>query len=122
MKNDITKNIVEYMNVLSNKEFSYEEVKAIATAIYREKVDRKAKEIVINTRTPKGKDMLNQRIARFANKLLKGNSIKSDHVHLYRICRMEEFTDRTGKCAWGFKNVRRQRGFDEITGMELDFN
>jgi hypothetical protein len=77
------------------------------------------KKIIIKTRTIKGKQELNERIAKISNLILGSNTIKAEHVHLYKICRAEEYTDRTGKCAWGFKDVRKKLGFDEVTGLEI---
>ena len=115
----VSKRIMEYMNGMSNKKFSIEEVKAIKSSMYKEKQDRDLKQIIINTRSLKGKRELNERVARIANSILASNLIESQHVHLYKMCQLEEFTDRTGKCAWGFKHVRKSLGFDEVTGLEV---
>lgn len=119
MKGEVTKNIVEYMNSLSKKQFSYAIVSNIANAIKTEYYDRKSKGLKINGKTEQGKKQLNTRIADMVNKKL-GTSIMADDVRLYKRCFAEEYTNRTGRCAWGFKDMRERLGFDIETGLELD--
>ena len=119
MQGQIRVNIQEYMNSQSQKVFSIHEVCAIANSIRDEFDDRKAKGLVINGKTEAGKITLNQRIADIANARLGTKSIRADDVRLYKRSFAAEYTDRTGRCAWGFKEVRERLGFDPETGEEL---
>ena len=121
MQGQVRVNIQEYMNSRSQKVFSIHEVCAIANSISNEFYDRKKKGIVINGKTEAGKKELNQRIATMANARLGvfNDSIRADDVRLYKRSFAAEYTDRTGRCAWGFKEVRERLGFDPDTGREL---
>ncbi|WP_315069341.1 hypothetical protein [uncultured Clostridium sp.] len=118
-KGKVTENIMEYMNSMEEKQFSYEEVSAIANSIKEEFYDRKYQGLVIKTRTKDGKNKLNQRVAAIANKKLNNCTITAHDVWRYKRCFAEEYTNRTGKCAWGFKEVRERLGFDRNTGLEI---
>jgi len=121
-----TNNIREYMNGMSTKQFVYEQVSAIANAIRTEFYDRKAIGLTINTKSEEGKAQLSARIAEIANKtLIKKKKddladVTQHDVWLYKKCCAEEYTDRTGKCAWGFKELRQRWGFDPNTALELE--
>lgn len=125
MIGNVTTNIMEYMNGMSTKQFVYAQVSAIANAIKDEFYDRKAIGLVINTKSDEGKAQLSARVADIANKKLikKGKkdlaNIVGHDVWLYKKCYAEEYTDRTGKCAWGFKELRQRWGFDPETALEL---
>lgn len=111
---------MEYMNAMArDKSFHYEEVSAIANAIDAEYWDRKARDLVINGKTERGRQEINKRVSEITNRKLGKEVITAADVRLYKRCIAEEYTDRTGKCAWGFKEVRRRYGFDEKTGLEL---
>ncbi|KOF57840.1 MULTISPECIES: hypothetical protein [Clostridium] len=119
MKGRVTKNILEYMNSMSIKQFSYIQVSCIASSIKTEYYDRKDKNIKINGKTEDGKKQLNKRIADIVNKKLLNNDITPDDIRLYKRCFAEEYTNRTGKCAWGFTELRQRLGYDPKTGIEL---
>ena len=89
-KDNVTNNIKELMNGISKKQFSYIEVSAI----------------------------LNTRIAELANKKLNSNRITPEDVHLLKKCRADEYTYRTGRCAYGYKELRIRLGYDPDTGLE----
>jgi len=63
--------------------------------------------------------LINRRVADIANEKLGSNLMTKNDVRLYKRCFAAEYTDRTGRCAWGFKEVRRRLGFDENTGHEI---
>lgn len=118
-KAPVTKNIMDYMNSMSIKQYNYYQVVNIARAIKAEYRDRRNNKIAINVKTDKGKDQLNQRTAAIVNEKMGGNYILPEDVRLFKRCFVEEYTNRTGKCAWGFKDVRKRLGFDEETGIEI---
>lgn len=125
MKGNVTTNVLEYMNGMSKKQYVYSQVSAIANAITDEFYDRKAIGLIINGRTENGKKEIRTRVAAIANKklikkgLLDEANINSYDVWLYKKCYAEEYTDRTGKCAWGYKELRQRWGFDPDTALEL---
>lgn len=119
MKGQVTKNIMEYMNSRSLKTFTYIQVSAIAESIKKEYYNRKEKGVEINTKTKEGKTELNKRIAAIANNKLGTDNISAEDIKLYKKCFADEYTDRTGKCAWGFKDVRKRLGYDPKTGLEI---
>lgn len=119
MKGQVTINILEYMNATSNKQFTYVVVSTIANSIKDEYHDRKLKGLNINGKTKSGKKQINSRVVNIANEKFGKSTITLDDVRLYKRCFTEEYTSRTGKCAWGFKEVRQRLGFDVITGLEL---
>lgn len=119
MKGQVTENIMEYMNSMSIKQFSYVQVSSIANAIKAEYYDRKSIGLKIKVKTKTGKAELNKRIADIVNKRLAIKSITPDDIKLYKKCFAEEYTNRTGKCAWGFKELRQRLGYDTETGMEI---
>lgn len=115
----VTKNIMEYMNAWSERPFTYLEVSAIRSAIAEEYRERKARGLVIRVKTRDGRKQLDKRIADIANRNLGAKRIRPHEVRLYKQCFAQEYTDRTGRCAWGFKSVRKRLGFDENTGLEV---
>ena len=125
MIGNVTTNVLEYMNGMSKKQYVYSQVSAIANAITDEFYDRKAKGLIINGRTKRGKEEISTRVAAIANKklikkgLLDKANIDSYDVWLYKKCYAEEYTNRTGKCAWGYKELRQRWGFDPDTALEL---
>lgn len=112
-------NILSYMNNFGNRQYTKYELTAIAYSISLEYYDRKEKGLIINTRTKLGKKEINERIVKFANSRLNSNNIKVSDVELYKKCRAIEYEDRTGRCMWGFKEKRKQLGYDPETGLEL---
>lgn len=115
------RDILSYMNSHGKKQYTKYQVSAISTAIPREVKEREEEFIEFSARTPKGRELLNRRVADIANRNLDSNSKVTPHdVWLFKRCRAEEYQDRTGKCAWGFKEVRRRLGYDEDTGLELE--
>lgn len=120
MPGQVIKNIVEYMNAHSvNKTFNYYEISTIRSAVRLEWKNRKETGLDINTRTRSGRGHIDQRVSDIANEIIGRNAISPEDVRLYKKCFSEEYTDRTGRCAWGFKEVRRRLGFDEETGLEI---
>ncbi|MCH4200649.1 MAG: hypothetical protein LKF87_14595 [Clostridium tyrobutyricum] len=120
MENNITQNIMDYMNSMGRKQFTYIEVSCIASSIKREYCDRKKKDIKINTKIKSGREELNRRIANIVNSRLHIKSITPKDVRIYKKCFAEEYAARTCKCAWGFKELRRRLGYDPKTGVELN--
>ncbi|WP_462427225.1 hypothetical protein [Fusobacterium varium] len=116
----VVKNIMEYMNSRSKKQFTYFQVQAIRVAIREEYNYRKIHGIEIKTKTDKGKELINRRVAAIANKKLTKNLLTKEDVRLYKKCVADEYSDRTGKCAWGFKEVRKRLGYDPVTGVEIE--
>lgn len=122
MKGQVNNNILEYMNSMGSKQFTYVQVSNIAAAIRLEHHDRKLSGLKIKTKTEAGKRELNKRVAQIVNKRLGTDAITPDDVRLYKKCWAEEYTNRTGKCAWGFKELRQRLGYDPETGKELKEN
>ena len=111
MISEILENRAEYLNGLSKREFSINEVKAISVAIAKERRDRDSNNIIIQGNTVKGRQAINERVAYIVNQMLKTkDAIKPADVRLYKKCRAEAYMDRTGRCAWGFANVREKGG------------
>jgi hypothetical protein len=74
----------------------------------------------INYKSRIGKHILNQRIANLVNSALQPKvPISAEHIQLYKRCWADEFSDRTGKCAFGFPEVRLRYGYDPVTGQEV---
>lgn len=119
MKGQVSKNIMEYMNAMSTKQFSYVHVSCIANSIKVEYYDRKLKGLEIKVKTKAGKTELNKRVADIVNKRLGIKNITPDDIKLYKNCFAEEYANRTGKCAWGFKELRQRLGYDPETGIEI---
>lgn len=115
------RDILSYMNSHGKKQYTKYQVSAISTAIPIEAKEREEEFIKFNTRTRKGKELLNRRVADIANRNLDVNSRVTPHdVWVFKRCRLEEYQARTGKCAWGLKEYRRRLGYDENTGLELE--
>ncbi|MEG2289073.1 MAG: hypothetical protein RSA29_04525 [Clostridium sp.] len=114
------RDVLSYMNSHGRKQYTKYQLSAISTAIKIEPLDRAEEGLVIKTRSKKGREILNQRIADIANKKLYKDKVTAHDVWVFKKCNAEEYQDRTGKCAWGFKEVRKKLGFDEETGLELE--
>lgn len=114
----VNENIADYMNSRGKKEYTKYQVSAILIAIPIEREDREDKELKIKTRTKQGKEIINSRIADIANKNLN-KKVTSHDVWLCKVCRSDEYQDRTNRCAWGFKDIRKRLGYDENTGYEI---
>ena len=114
------RDILSYMNSHGKKQYTKYQVSAISIAIPTEAKEREEEFIEFSARTPKGRELLNRRVADIANRNLDSNSKVTPHdVWLFKRCRLEEYQYRTGKCAWGLKEYRRRLGYDENTGLEL---
>jgi hypothetical protein len=113
--------IAELMNGLCrDRAFTGNEVAFIEIQIKAEKENREALGIDIETKSRQGRENLCKRIADRINAETQFKfPITAKHIHLYRQCRADEYTNRTGKCAWGFKNTRERLGYDPDTGREV---
>lgn len=114
------RDMLTYMNSYGNRIYNKYQVSAIQNAIYKEYTYRKLKSIKIETRTKEGRDLLNKEIANIANSILGGNQLKPYDIWVFKKCRELEYQDRTGKCAWGYKELRKRLGYDPNTGVEID--
>ena len=112
-----TKNILEYMNSMGKREYNLNQVTAINSAIYKEAKTRTEK---IRSYTTEGKKYINQRAAKIANEIIGKNEVNEHDIKLFKKCKLDEYSDRTGKCIWGFKESRIKMGYDPITGYELE--
>lgn len=114
---NVSKNICKYMNSLGRREYTLDEVKAIKKAILEEREFRRKNNINVNF-DRNGKKITNEKIALIASDNLEMKITVRD-IELYKRCVRNEFEDRTGKCAWGFPEVRKRLGFNPATGEEL---
>lgn len=120
MKSKVRENIMEYMNSIGHKEYNYLQVSKISNSIKKEYHDRKIKGIKINGKSKEGKLKINERIADMVNNNIPSKyHVSPDDVRLYKKSFALEYQDRTGRCAWGFKDVRKRLGYDTETGLEL---
>ena len=117
----VTNNIKEYMNTHGKREYTYAQVSAIQECIRAEYEGRKNAPLYINTKTKEGRKTLNKRIASLVNEKLNSFDITYEDVHLYKKCKAEEYQHRTGRCAYGFKELRERRGYDPETGLETNY-
>lgn len=116
------KTIAEYMNGLCrDRDFTAMEVALIETQIKPEWRERIENNIKVNGRTNTGKEFINTHIAERVNGLLQNSKIpiKLHHIKIYKKCWTDEYTDRTGKCSWGFKEIREKLGYDPNTGLQI---
>lgn len=112
--------IASLMTGLSKREFTGFEIALIERAIVKEAGERNKKGIKINTRTKKGRDFISNRTAELVNEILVSKvKITVEHIRIYKTCRVDEFSERTGRCAWGFKDLRKRLGYDPYTGKEI---
>ena len=115
------RDVLSYMNARGKKQYNKYQLSAISTAIKLEPLEREEQGLCIKSRTKKGKELLNERAAEIANRRLTKNDLVTGYdVWLFKVCNAQEYQDRTGKCAWGFKQVRKRLGYDENTGLELE--
>lgn len=120
MATERQKTIAELMSALGNREFTAFEVSTIESCKSIEYNDRKKNGIKINGKTEKGKKQINKRLAAVVNKIAKLKvPITGEDIRLYKRCWADEYTERTGKCAWGFKEIRTKLGYDSVTGLEI---
>ncbi|MDU2292257.1 MAG: hypothetical protein E7D69_19805 [Clostridium celatum] len=115
----VADNILAYMNARGNKEYTKYHLGAIRAAVRTEFITRDKYDIFFNARSKVGKEKLNKKIAEIANNTLGSNQITAHDVWIYKKCVADEYQDRTGKCAWGFKSVRKKLGYDPETGLEI---
>lgn len=115
------KQIAESMSVLSDRKFTAFEVGIIESCKQLEPINRKEKNITIDVKTESGRNEINKRVAAMVNEKIKPQIlIEPKHIKLYKRCFTDEYTNRTGKCAWGFKELRSRLGYDPETGKEID--
>lgn len=121
MATDRHKAIADMMNGLcTDRTFSANEVAIIEQTVRYESLERSARGIRLQTKTREGKELLNNKIAAMINSYLKPRiPLTGPHISLYKKCRLEEYTERTGKCPWGFPEMRKRLGYDPKTGMSL---
>ncbi|MFT9495917.1 hypothetical protein [Anaerosolibacter sp.] len=121
MATEIRKRIAEYMSAMSKtRNYTALDVSLIDYAVTRELEERKIHKLDINSRTVEGKEEINQRIADIANKRTNPKvKYQAKDVWIYKQSRANEYQDRTGRCAWGFKEVRAKFGYDPETGLEM---
>lgn len=115
----VADNILAYMNARGNKQYTKYQLGAIRAAVRTEFITRDKTDIFFNARSKVGKQKLNRKIANIANELLGTADITAHDVWIYKKCLADEYQDRTGKCAWGFPEVRSKLGYDPVTGKEL---
>lgn len=117
---NIRKRICEQMNSMSKRrKYDLYQVSTIAQAIRAESLLRKAKKLMINTRTEEGQQFINKEVSKIVNKLLKKrSSINVNDVVLYKRAKTFEYEERTRKCTWGIPSARQALGFDPKTGEE----
>lgn len=115
----VADNILAYMNARSNKQYTKYHIGAIRAAVRTEFITRDKTDIFFNARSKSGKQKLNRKIAKIANEILGSTDITEHDVWIYKKCVADEYQDRTGKCAWGFKSVRNKLGYDPETGLEI---
>lgn len=120
MKGEVTRNICSYMNIyaLGGRNYKLIEVKIIRESIRKEFILRKSQKLIVNTKTKAGKKQINERICKIANSSFVNLKISLSDVELYKKCRLVEYEERTGKCAYGYPDVRERYGFNPITGLE----
>jgi hypothetical protein len=119
MKADVTTNIAEYMSALGGREFCATEVGIIRKAIRTEFSRRRRDHRTIAAKTKIGRAEINRRVADIANFALGIVELSPEDIQLYKKCRLLEYADRTGKCAWGYTELRERTGYDPVTGREL---
>lgn len=119
MEGQIVKNINEYMNAWAKKQFTYKQVSCIATSIKFEKRDRELRGVKIKVKTKEGRNELNKRTACIVNKRLGISSISAEDIRLYKRCFASEYSNRTGKCSWGFEDMNKRLGYDPKTRLEI---
>jgi hypothetical protein len=111
-------NIVEYMNARGCRKFTRYEGSVIRDCIKKEYKQKNTRPLGLNPKTKKGRDIINNRVVHIA-KTEYDVMITAKDVWLYKKCFADEYSDRTGKCAWGFREVRKKLGYDPKTGAEI---
>lgn len=117
-RGEITKNILELMNSQSTKTFTEFQVNAIKYAILLELNDRKKKGFTLKINSNGKRERL-KRIAKIANDEYSVK-VAIEDIKLFKLCRIEEYEKRTGKCTWSIPEVREKLGYDPITGQALE--
>lgn len=121
MATERQKIIAEMMSSLCDRQFSGMEIAIIESAKTQEYLERKKEPLDINIKTNVGKTIINKRIAFKVNSTMKPkNKITVEHIKLYKHCIADEYTERTGKCAYGYKNIRESLGCDLATGKPIE--
>ncbi len=113
------KAITEYINSrCTDRQFTPLEIAVIETQ--KDAVTRHRDREPLNRKSKSGKQIINQRIADRVNDMMAPKiPVTSEHIRLYKRCWADEYSDRTGKCAWGFADIRVRLGYDPKTGLEI---
>lgn len=114
----IVDNITGYMNALGHKTYTKYEASAIRNCIRHEYDQRQTRPRDINNRSKKGKKVINQRIVLLI-KDRYGYDLSVADIEHYKKCYRLEYSDRTGRCIWGFKERRKMLGYNPDTGLLL---
>lgn len=118
-KGQVIENITEYMNNLGERKYTKFEVSAIRTSINKEFIERKKDSIKLNPRTKKNKKIINERVSKIVKRDFGFNTSACD-IKLFKKCLVEEYQNRTGKCAWRYASAREHLGYDTITGLAIN--
>jgi hypothetical protein len=99
------------MNAMSSvRKYTVGDIKRINSAIYKEFYERKGKGSTEKYNTNAKRHELDGKIARILNEDYRPKiPYCAEDVRLYKKCRMAEYEDRTGKCAWGYRDTCAQR-------------
>lgn len=111
-------NKVKYMNARNDRIFTRYEASAIRDSIRLEHKQKITRPNDLNPKTKRGREVINDRVVEIA-KLKYGVTVTAKDVWLYKKCFADEYSNRTGKCAWGFQEVRKKLGYDPKTGVEV---
>lgn len=109
------------MSALSYRIFTGFEIAIIEGCVISEYKQRKIEGISINNKLLSGRKIIRERTAALVNERLNtGNQVNEEHILRFKRVLADDYTERTGKCAWGFKEVRKRWGYDPDTGREID--
>ncbi|MDF2675309.1 MAG: hypothetical protein K0R09_3581 [Clostridiales bacterium] len=122
MATERQKAIADLMNgTCRDRQFTGLEIAMIESSRVPELKERKKLNIIVNGKSPEGKLLINQRTANMVNSILRPKvPLRAEHIKIYKRCWADEYTDRTGKCAWGFKEICARLGYDPVTRLELN--
>jgi len=120
MQNIVDAKVAIYMNAHSkDKTFNESIVTVIRNSIVEERKNRILNRLDVNAHSKKGKEITNHRAALIANKKLSKVNLTATDISLYKKCKILEYENGTGKCVWGIPRVRKNLGYDPISGYEL---
>lgn len=112
------KSIAENLSALCDREFTGLEIAMIENTRKTELDDRRKKGINLKSNSTAGKLLINTRMAEMVNGTLNPKiPMTAEHIRQYKHVWADEYTERTGKCAWGFKDVRKKFGYDPFTNI-----